>query len=116
GQSNALGASLFANTTSLLGGRDFAKATDRADVARILDVPVSTVPETRGWGWDELVDAIDAHVVRALWMVGAPAQPDARLTAALAKLDLLVVQDTRADGEIARLAHLILPAAGWGEK
>lgn len=115
-QPNALGASLFGNTTRLLGGRDFASPGDRADVARILDVPVAAVPETRGWCWDEIVDAIDARVVTALWMVGAPTQPDARLTAALAKLDLLVVQDARADGEIARLAHLILPAAGWGEK
>ena len=61
--------------------------------------------------------AIEARVVTAVWMVGvpAPARPVGS-TAALAKLDLLVVQDTRADGEIARLAHLVLPAAGWGEK
>jgi assimilatory nitrate reductase catalytic subunit len=115
-QPNALGASLFGNTARLLGGRDFANRDDRAGVARILDVPVAAVPETRGFGWDEIVDAIEARVVTAVWMVGVPARPDPRLTAALAKLDLLVVQDTRADGEIARLAHLVLPAAGWGEK
>ena len=113
---NALGASLFGNTARLLGGRDFASPGDRADVARILDVPVAAVPETRGFDWDEIVDAIEARVVTAVWMVGAPARPDQRLTAALAKLDLLVLQDTRADGDVARLAHLVLPAAGWGEK
>jgi assimilatory nitrate reductase catalytic subunit len=115
-QTNALGASLFGNTTSLLGGRAFANATDRTEVARILDVPVAAVPDTRGWGWDELLVAIEAHVVTAVWLVGAPARPDARLLNALASLELLVVQDTRADGELARLAHLILPSAGWGEK
>src|SRR5262249_2130572 len=38
------------------------------------------------------------------------------LSALLAKLDFLVVQDMYPTTETARLAHLYLPAAGWGEK
>jgi assimilatory nitrate reductase catalytic subunit len=34
----------------------------------------------------------------------------------LKRLDFLVVQDMYASTETARLAHLVLPAAGWGEK
>jgi assimilatory nitrate reductase catalytic subunit len=39
-----------------------------------------------------------------------------RFRALLAKLDFLCVQDLYTDTETARLAHLVLPAAGWGEK
>ena len=34
----------------------------------------------------------------------------------LGRLDFLVVQDMYLDTETAELAHLVLPAAGWGEK
>src|SRR5690606_8457200 len=34
----------------------------------------------------------------------------------LGKLEFLVVQDMYPTTETARLAHLVLPAAGWGEK
>ncbi|MEY4489544.1 MAG: hypothetical protein RIQ79_2052, partial [Verrucomicrobiota bacterium] len=39
GQCNAMGSRLYANATSLIGGRDFAKPEHRAAVARILDIP-----------------------------------------------------------------------------
>ncbi|HEY0707495.1 MAG TPA: molybdopterin-dependent oxidoreductase, partial [Polyangia bacterium] len=70
GQCNAMGSRLFANTSSLLGGRDFADPGDRADVARILELPVEAIPTDRGWAYDEIVDAIDAGDVKALWVVG----------------------------------------------
>ena len=34
----------------------------------------------------------------------------------LERLDFLVVQDMYHNTETAQLAHLVLPAAGWGEK
>src|SRR5690606_5458779 len=34
----------------------------------------------------------------------------------LGRLDFLVVQDMYANTETAQMAHLVLPAAGWGEK
>ena len=40
----------------------------------------------------------------------------ARATGALDKLDFLVVQDMFTTTDTAKRAHLILPAAGWGEK
>ena len=120
GQCNAMGSRLFGHTSSLLGGRDFADPKDRAAVASALDVPVDTIPSDKGWAYDKIVDAIDAGVVKALWVVGTNGAhswiDQSRFTRALAKLELLVVQDMYATTETARLAHLVLPAAGWGEK
>jgi assimilatory nitrate reductase catalytic subunit len=120
GQCNAMGSRLFGNTSSLLGGRNFADPDDRAAVASILALPPETIPTDKGLAYDEIVDAIDAGVVKALWVVGTNGAhswiDQIRFTRALAKLELLVVQDMYATTETARLAHLVLPAAGWGEK
>jgi assimilatory nitrate reductase catalytic subunit len=120
GQCNAMGSRLFGNTSSLLGGRDFARAADRADVARILDLPEASIPAERGWAYDEIVDAIDAGVVKGLWVIGTNGAhswiDQHRFERVFAKLDLLVVQDMYTTTETARQAHLLLPAAGWGEK
>jgi Fe-S-cluster-containing dehydrogenase component len=56
------------------------------------------------------ITVIDQHQARE----AARGQHDAR--ALLGRLELLVVQDMYATTETARLAHLVLPAAGWGEK
>ena len=43
-------------------------------------------------------------------------QPGRRRASILGRLDFLVVQDMYATTETAQRAHLVLPAAGWGEK
>jgi assimilatory nitrate reductase catalytic subunit len=120
GQCNAMGSRLFGNTSSLLGGRDFGHAADRRTVARLLDLPEACIPTDKGWAYDQIVDAIEAGVVKALWVVGTNGAhswiDQTRFARALEKLDLLVVQDMYATTETARHAHLLLPAAGWGEK
>jgi assimilatory nitrate reductase catalytic subunit len=120
GQCNAMGSRLFGNTSSLLGGRDFASADDRAAVARVLGIDARHIPATPGMAYDEIVDAIADGRIRGLWVVGTNGAhswiEQQRLTGALARLELLVVQDMYATTETARLAHLVLPAAGWGEK
>jgi anaerobic selenocysteine-containing dehydrogenase len=120
GQCNAMGSRLFSNTTNLLGGRDFASASDRADVARALHIDESLIPGTPSLAYDQILKQILAGKIKALWVVATnPAhswinQNDFHDT--LSRLECLVVQDMYHDTETARLAHIVLPAAGWGEK
>jgi assimilatory nitrate reductase catalytic subunit len=120
GQCNAMGSRLFANTTNLLGGHDFRDPEHRAKIGRVLGVDPGLIPDRPSLAYDQILDGVRAKEIRALWIVGTnPAhsfidQSDAR--AALGQLDFLVVQDMYADTETARMADLVLPAAGWGEK
>jgi assimilatory nitrate reductase catalytic subunit len=120
GQCNAMGSRLFANTSSLYAGRDFAEAGDRAEVARLLAIDVDRIPTTAGFAYDQIVDGITTGKIRALWIVATNSahswigQDD--FLDVLRRLDFLVVQDMYASTETARLADLVLPAAGWGEK
>ena len=120
GQCNAMGSRLFSNTTSLFGGRAFGNAEDRRQVAKILGIHESTIPRTDSLAYDQIVDEIEAGRIKALWVVGTNGSHSwthqSAFRKTLAKLDYLVVQDLYADTETARQAHLILPAAGWGEK
>lgn len=120
GQCNAMGSRLFSNTTNLLGGRDFANAEHREEVARILEIPAERIPAKPSLAYPEIVRGIPEGKIRGLWVIGTnPAhswidQND--FARALDRLDFLVVQDMYRTTETARRADLILPAAGWGEK
>ena len=120
GQCNAMGSRLFGNATSLLGGYDFASAEHRAHVARVLGIAEERIPPRLGYAYDQILEAIDRGEIRGLWVIATNAahswvnQNHVRDT--LQKLDFLVVQDMYATTDTAQLAHLVLPAAGWGEK
>lgn len=120
GQCNAMGSRLFSNTTSLLGGRDFTIPEHRNRVADILDIDVGRIPDRPSWSYHEILEGILKGVIRGLWVVCTNTahswinQQYARDV--LSRLDFLVVQDMYASTETAQLAHLIFPAAGWGEK
>lgn len=120
GQCNAMGSRLFSNTTNLFGGRDFENEQHRADVAKILDIDVQAIPTRNSWPYHQILEGIRSKAIRGLWIVGTnPAhswidQHDVQQL--LASLDFLVVQDMYHNTETARYAHLVLPAAGWGEK
>jgi assimilatory nitrate reductase catalytic subunit len=137
GQCNAMGSRLFANATSLLGGRDFEKAEDREAVAQVLNIPTSCIPTTNSLAYDQIIDGIADGKIKGLWVIATnPAhswigrgnatdngrQPaDSRqrpgsLESVLDRLEFLVVQDMYDTTDTARRADLILPAAGWGEK
>jgi assimilatory nitrate reductase catalytic subunit len=120
GQCNAMGSRLFGNATSLLGGYDFANAEHRAHVAGVLGIAPANIPDRPGYAYDEILDAIDRREIRGLWVIATNTAHSwinqTRAREILAKLDFLVVQDMYATTETARLAHLVLPAAGWGEK
>jgi assimilatory nitrate reductase catalytic subunit len=120
GQCNAMGSRLFSNTTNLLGGRDFTSASDREDVARALHIDESLIPREPSLAYDQIVEQILAGKIKALWIVATnPAHSwinQIDFLDTLSRLECLVVQDMYHDTETARLAHIVLPAAGWGEK
>lgn len=120
GQCNAMGSRLFSNTTSLFGGRSFESPEDRREVAAILGLDEQRIPQQTSLAYDEILEGIREGRIRALWIIATnPAhswihQSEAIRT--LEMLDVLVVQDMYATTETARLADVVLPAAGWGEK
>jgi assimilatory nitrate reductase catalytic subunit len=120
GQCNAMGSRLFSNTTNLLGGRRFEDPTHRTHVAGVLGIDAENIPDRPSLAYDQIMEGILAGRIRGLWVVATNTahswinQRDARDI--LARLDFLVVQDMYATTETAERAHLVLPAAGWGEK
>jgi len=120
GQCNAMGSRLFSNTVSLLGGRDFTSAAERADVARILRLDIGRIPDRRSLAYDQIIEGVHRGTIRALWVVATnPAHSwidRGFLEQIRSRLDLLVVQDMYSTTETAQLADVVLPAAGWGEK
>jgi assimilatory nitrate reductase catalytic subunit len=120
GQCNAMGSRIFGNVTSLLGGHDFADPAHREKVARILGIDTARIPAAKSWAYDQILDGIDRGEIRGLWVIATnPAHSWAdqnRVHALREKLDFLVVQDLYANTEMARVADLVLPAAGTGEK
>jgi assimilatory nitrate reductase catalytic subunit len=120
GQCNAMGSRLFSNTTNLYGGRDFKNAKHREEVAEILKIPIDRIPSQSSWAYDQIIEGIDAGKIKGLWIVATnPAHSwmnQNRFEELRSKLDFLVVQDMYHSTETARIADLVLPAAGWGEK
>jgi predicted molibdopterin-dependent oxidoreductase YjgC len=115
-----MGSRLYSNTTNLLAGHDFLNAEDRAKVARILGIDVSRIPDQNSWAYDQIVEGIADDKIKGLWVVATNSSHSwinqRNFNEIVKKLDFLVVQDMYFTTETAQRAHLILPAAGWGEK
>ena len=120
GQCNAMGSRLFSNTTGLLGGRTFANAEHRREVADILSIPLERIPDRDSLPYDQIVQRMEDGAIKGLWIIGTnPSHSwidQSRFNKRLGKLEFLVVQDLYHSTETAQQADLILPAAGWGEK
>jgi assimilatory nitrate reductase catalytic subunit len=120
GQCNAMGSRLFSNTTNLFGGRDFVEASHREEVARILGVEVTRIPDKRSLAYDQIIAGVLSGKIKGLWIIATNTAHSwinqADLHETLKKLDFLVVQDMYHTTETAERAHMVLPAAGWGEK
>ncbi|MBV9819266.1 MAG: molybdopterin-dependent oxidoreductase, partial [Solirubrobacterales bacterium] len=123
GQPNAMGGRESGGLSTLLPGyRSVTDPEHRAEMRRLWNLPtdqpgISPVP---GLAATELVDALEAGRVKAVWVVATNpvvSQPDARrFTAALKRAELLVCQDAYHPTETSALAHVVLPAAQWPEK
>jgi anaerobic selenocysteine-containing dehydrogenase len=120
GQCNAMGSRLFSNTTNLLGGHDFASAAHRRKVADILEIDEAAIPRESSWPYHRIMEGILRGEIRGLWVIATnPAHSWINQGTArdiLSRLDFLVVQDMYDNTETAQMAHLVLPAAAWGEK
>jgi assimilatory nitrate reductase catalytic subunit len=120
GQCNAMGSRLFSNTTNLLGGHDFRNPADREKVSRALGINPGRIPTENSLAYDQIMEGIDAGRIKGLWVVATNTAHSwinqNSATSILRKLDFLVVQDMYHTTDTARLAHLVLPAAAWGEK
>ena len=120
GQCNAMGSRMFSNTTGLYAGRDFKSEDDRREVADLLGIPETNIPREDSLSYDRIIEQILKGNIKGLWVIATdPAhswinQED--LLEVLGRLEFLVVQDMYTSTETAKLADLVLPAAGWGEK
>jgi formate dehydrogenase alpha subunit len=114
---NAQGAADFGAWPKYLPGyRSVAQAAARKSVSGLWGVDV---PAEVGLNWVQMFDAAEKGNLKALYVVGVDpfelGLPERSVETALAKLDLLIVQDcvkTRA----AEAAHVVLPGAAFMEK
>jgi assimilatory nitrate reductase catalytic subunit len=120
GQCNAMGSRLFSNTTSLVGGHDFANPDHRKKVATRLNIPPDRIPSDSSLAFDQILEAAETGTIKGLWIIATnPFHSwidSGRLARLRDNLEFLVVQDMYHSTESARAADLVLPAAGWGEK
>lgn len=120
GQCNAMGTREAGFTSSLPGYRKFENSQDRADLAALWNVAIERIPSERGLAYPDLIEAAIAKKIRALWIIATNpvvSFPNYEvLKQAFENLEFLVVQDGFHPTPTTELAHLVLPAAVWGEK
>ena len=119
GQCNAMGTREAGFTASMPGYRAYDDPAARAELARLWGVSPDDLPTERGRAYPDIVNAVMNKRIKALWIIGTNplvSFPNREvLEHALARLDLLVVQDGFETPTTA-VADVVLPAAIWGEK
>ena len=120
GQCNAMGTREAGFASSLPGYRKFERLQDREELAQIWNVSADRIPESRGLAYPDIIEAALSKRVRALWVIATNpivSFPNLGvLRQALDTLEFLVVQDGFHPTPTSERAHLVLPAAIWGEK
>jgi anaerobic selenocysteine-containing dehydrogenase len=120
GQCNAMGTREAGFASIMPGYRKFEDAGDREELARLWNVPVDRIPARRGLAYPDIIEAALEKRIRALWIIATNpvvSFPNLRaLQQALEGLEFLVVQDGYHPTPTSEYAHLMLPAAMWGEK
>ncbi|HVS24405.1 MAG TPA: molybdopterin-dependent oxidoreductase [Gammaproteobacteria bacterium] len=118
GQPNAMGGREVGGLANQLAAHmDFApESVER--VRRFWHAPrIATVPGLKAV---DLFDALDAGRIKAIWIMATNpvvSMPDAeRVRRALARCELVVVSDCVRETDTTACAHVLLPAATWGEK
>ena len=117
GQPNAMGGREVGGLANQLAGHMGFAAAEIDRVRRFWDTPrVATRPGLKAV---DLFDAVLDGKIKALWILGtnpADSMPRAdRVRAALNACPFVAVSDCWPT-DTTRLAHVVLPAAGWGEK
>ncbi len=120
GQCNAMGTRESGFTSSLPGYRKFDNPQDREDLARLWNIDVDRIPTARGLAYPDIIEGAVTGKIKALWFIAtnpAVSFPNySVLEQALRSVDFLVVQDGFHPTPTSDFAHLVLPAAIWGEK
>ncbi len=118
GQPNAMGGREVGGlATQLAAHRDFSPESRRL-VQAFWRSP--RIAERPGLKAVDLFEAVHDGRIKAIWIMATNpvvSLPDAdRVRQALSRCPLVIVSDMVADTDTLRLAHVKLPAAGWGEK
>jgi assimilatory nitrate reductase catalytic subunit len=119
GQPNAMGGREVGGLANMLAAHMGYAPADIDRVRRFWSAP--NMAESEGLKAVQMFDAIERGEIKALWVMHtnpAVTMPRAdAMSAALRKLDLFVVSEalTHTDTTLAG-AHVLLPAAAWGEK
>jgi ferredoxin-nitrate reductase len=121
GQPNAMGGRETGGLSSLLPGyRHVAIPEHRAEIEQFWQLPpghMSASPGRTAW---EIVTGLETGDVGLLWVVAtnpAVSLPNLeRAKAALQRSPFTIYQDAYYPTETSQFAHLLLPAAQWGEK
>jgi assimilatory nitrate reductase catalytic subunit len=69
GQCNAMGTREAGFASSLPGYRQFERAADRDDLARIWGISADRIPDARGLAYPDIIEAVLERRIRALWMI-----------------------------------------------
>ncbi|WP_431857919.1 molybdopterin-dependent oxidoreductase [Azospirillum sp.] len=117
GQSNGMGGREVGSLSGQLAAHMGFSVEEVERVRRFWDAPRMATAE--GLAGEALAHAVEEGRIKALWIVGTD-QPlglrDAdHLAAAVARCDFVAASGGWAGGGAARVAHLLLPAALWGE-
>jgi assimilatory nitrate reductase catalytic subunit len=106
-------------TASMPGYRPYDDPAARTELASLWGIDDSALPAERGKAYPDIINAVVAGRIKGLWIIGTNpvvSFPNREvLEYGLDALDLLVVQDGFETPTTAR-AHVVLPAAIWGEK
>lgn len=118
GQPNAMGGREVGGLSNQLAGHMDFTPDDIARVGRFWNAPnIATQP---GLKTIELFEAARAGKIKALWIMATNpvvSLPNADLVKeALQRCELVIVSDCVANTDTLDLAHIKLPAQGWGEK
>ena len=120
GQCNAMGTRESGFTSSLPGYRKFDSVQDREELARLWNIDAERIPSARGLAYPDIIEGAVAGKIKALWFIATNpvvSFPNySVLEQALRSVDFLVVQDGFHPTPTSDFAHLVLPAAIWGEK
>jgi assimilatory nitrate reductase catalytic subunit len=118
GQPNAMGGREVGGLANTLAAHMGFSDEERATAQGFWGAP--NVAVGPGLKAVDLFRAVDAGQIKAIWIMAtnpAVSMPDAGFVrAAIAKCPLVIVSDVIADTDTAKLAHIRLPALGWGEK
>ncbi|MEP5155354.1 molybdopterin-dependent oxidoreductase [Planktotalea sp.] len=119
GQPNAMGGREVGGLANMLANHlDIENPDHRAHVQEFWQSP--TICTEAGLKAVDLYQACASGKIKALWVMStnpAVSMPDAEgVAAAIANVPFVVVSDIMEHTDTGDLAHVLLPAAGWGEK